>query len=179
MIFMSQIRMTRPEWSHQFGLWYQDHLSMMRSVPGIHSAQRFETTLDDLPLSLAMYTISGPDLFKDPYYLQVRGLHEWSAYHNTAHYKRNLFSGLNYAPEVMRDQELLVADRNEPDQSLEGFTWLTATGLDLSTPVRGIAVVHRDYAERHRPDIVRYVPVTGAREADLFPQAQTVGTLSA
>lgn len=171
MIFMSQIRMSRTEWLHQFGLWYQYHLSMMRSVPGVTSAQRFETASSGQPPSLAMYGFASPDVFEDPYYQEVRGMREWLPYNDTTQYKRNLFSGLDTAPDVRRHQRLLVADRSKPDSALANFTWLTTVGADFSTPVRGISVVSETEARRFEgSDVGIFVPVTGTRDSDLFPR---------
>ena len=172
MIFMSQSTMVRTEWLYQFGLWYQYHLSMMRSVPGIRSAQRFETAHPAHPASLALYTVPGPEIFKDPCYLEVRGLREWLPFIDKSFHKRNLFDGLEAAPEVSMDCRLLVADRDEPDASLTGLNWLTAVGLDFSPRFRGLAVVRADVdrALNVCNDLAVYVPVSGYRDPELFPK---------
>ena len=172
MIFMSQSTMVRTEWLYQFGLWYQYHLSMMRSVPGIRSAQRFETAHPAHPASLALYTVPGPEIFKDPYYLEVRGLREWLPFIDKSFHRRNLFDGLEAAPEVSKNCRLLIADRDEPDASLTGFNWLTTVGLDFSTRFRGLAVVRAD-ADRAlnvSNDVAVYVPVSGYRDPELCPK---------
>lgn len=148
MIFMSQSGLLEPARLAQWDAWYVEHLRIMRTVPGITSAQRFLTDSAGHSPSLAMYTVASPDVFRDPYYLSVRGMGEWQPLIDTRYYRRNLFSGLDQAPRVAAGAVLLVADRGQPDPSLGSpiapatwtMTWLQATGLDMSTPYRGIAV---------------------------------------
>jgi hypothetical protein len=108
-----------------------------------------------------MYTVESDSVFRDPYYLSIRGMGEWKPLIDARFYHRNLFSGLDVAPTVRRDQFLIIADRPEPDPSM-GLAWLQAVGLDKSTPWRGLAVVEADSV--HKLEGVRigvYVPVTG------------------
>jgi hypothetical protein len=118
-----------------------EHLDLMRSVPGFHSAQRFKTTSPGYSPSTAMYTLESADVFDDPYYLSKRGMGEWKPLIDMRYYKRNLFEGLDVAPHVAADQVLLMADRDEPDTALKGMTWLRAVAIDRSTPCRGIQVI--------------------------------------
>jgi hypothetical protein len=69
----------------------------------------------------------------------------WLPLMDRNHYHRNLFAGLDSAPEVPDTGWLLVADRDEPEPMLGGiaWTWLEAVGLDRSTPYRGVVVVSR------------------------------------
>ena len=143
MIFMSQSGLTDPVRETQWDAWYVEHLRLMRSVPGFGSAQRFKTTSAGCSPSLAMYTVASEDVFKDPYYLSVRGMGEWASLIDRRYYHRNLFEGLDVAPPVPADGILLVADRSEPDAALEGMAWLRAAAIDRSTPYRGIRVIQR------------------------------------
>ncbi len=141
MIFMSQSGLLDPSREADWDLWYVDHLDLMRSVPGFHSAQRFKTKSPGYSPSTAMYTLESADVFNDPYYLSKRGMGEWKPLIDTRWYKRNLFDGLDVAPHVADDQVLLMADRAAPDAALPGMTWLRAVAIDKSTPYRGIKVV--------------------------------------
>jgi len=133
-----------PEWD----AWYVEHLRIMLTVPGILSAQRFKVETPGRPPSLAIYTVASADVFRDPYYLSVRGMGEWLPLIDRRYYRRNLFEGLDAAPEVTEGQVLVVADRERPDDSPGiKLAWLKAAGLDRSTPYRGIAVVARAAAE--------------------------------
>lgn len=141
MIFMSQTGILDARREAEWDRWYEEHLRIMASVPGVTSAQRFRTSTSDYPPSLALYTVASADVFQDAYYLSIRGLGEWESLVDRHHYRRNLFDGLNIAPAVPSDRCLLVADRDTPQHHSVNFVWLRAIAIDKSTPYRGIAVV--------------------------------------
>ena len=76
MIFMSQSGLTDPSGEKAWAAWYADHVSIMVTVRGITSAQRFITTTPGYPQSLAMYSVASAAVFDDPYYRSVRGMGE-------------------------------------------------------------------------------------------------------
>ena len=149
MIFMSQTGLTDLTREKEWDAWYVEHLRIMLTVPGIASAQRFKTDSPGHSPSLAMYTIASAEVFRDPYYLSVRGMGEWLPLVPKQDYHRNLFEGLDAAPDVAEDNVLIVADRDRPGPGPQGvtLTWLKAVGIDLSTPYRGIAIVKRAAAD--------------------------------
>lgn len=150
MIFMSQSGLAAAEREPEWDRWYADHLAIMLTVDGIDSAQRFKTASAGHPPSLAIYTIASEAVFRDVHYQKIRGMGAWAPLIVKAHYRRNLFDGRADAPAVADDQVLLVFDRPAPDARVTGIgiDWLTAAGLDRSTPFRGIAVVPRTSVER-------------------------------
>ncbi len=152
MIFMSQTGMLDASREAEWDRWYEGHLAIMASVPGVTSAQRFRTSTPGFPPSLAMYTVTSADVFQDAYYLSIRGLGEWDALVDRRHYRRNLFEGLQFAPAVPPARRLLVADREAPENGPVKFVWLRAVALDKSTPYRGIAVVDAATANRIASD---------------------------
>jgi hypothetical protein len=160
MIFTSQSGLTDTRRAADWDLWYVDHLRIMLTVPGIFSAQRFQTDAPGRSPSLAMYSIAGADVFDDPYYRSVRGLGEWQPLVDSRYYQRNLFSGLDRAPPVDRASYLLVADRPSEDPALAdlGLTWLICIGIDRSTVLRGIGVVTA--RPEPRAGVAIYRPVT-------------------
>ena len=160
MIFMSQSGLTDPAREAEWDVWYEDHLRLMRTVPGFGSAQRFKTKSAGYSPSLAMYTLASENVFSDPYYLSVRGMGEWKPLIDLQYYKRNLFEGLGSAPRVSADSVLLVADRSEPEARLDGMTWLRAIAIDKSTPYRGIRVIKESEVKEWRdtPNLGIYLP---------------------
>ena len=148
MIFMSQSGLTDPTREKEWDAWYVEHLRIMLTVPGIASAQRFKTDSPGYSPSLALYTVASAAVFRDPYYLSVRGMGEWLPLVPKQHYHRNLIEGLDTAPDVPEDSVLIVADRDRPGPGPQGvtLTWLKAVGIDLSTPYRGIGIVKRTAA---------------------------------
>jgi hypothetical protein len=167
MIFMSQSGLSDPAREADWDAWYVEHLRIMVTVPAIGSAQRFKTVSPGHAPSLAMYSVASADVFADPYYQRVRGMGEWLPLIDTRYYRRNLFAGLDAAPDVGDDSVLLVVDREHP-APVRGLTltWLEAVGLDRSTPHRGIAVAERTAADAlgghgvgmYRPVTARCVP---------------------
>jgi hypothetical protein len=152
MIFMSQSGITDPTKQPEWAQWYVEHLRIMRTVDGITSAERFQTTAPNWPPSLAMYSIRSPEVFVDPYYQKIRGMGPWLTLIDKRFYQRNLFEGVAaadlLAPEVPQGSVLVVTDQTQPSISGAGsalasatFTWLRAVGLDQSTPYRGICVM--------------------------------------
>ncbi len=143
MIFISQSGLTDNSRAADWDAWYVEHLRIMATVPGVSSAQRFKTDTPGSSPSLAIYSVTSADVFKDPYYLSVRGMGEWLTLIDRRYYKRNLFSGLEHAPLVADDARMLVADRQSVEGSIAGitFTWLKCEGIDHSTPYRGLAVI--------------------------------------
>jgi hypothetical protein len=169
MIFMSQSGLTDSAREHEWDQWYIRHLDIMATVPRVGSTQRFKTSAPGHPPSLAMYSVASEQVFSDPYYLSVRGMGEWLALIDRRFYRRNLFAGLDRAPNVSEEHVLLIADRPVPDPALAGlrWTWLECVGIDRSTPYRGMAVVDRAIAKHldDAHDIAVYRPVTICREA--------------
>jgi hypothetical protein len=167
MIFMSQSGLVDPARAREWDAWYVEHLRVMVTVPGIGSAQRFKTQSSGYPPSLAMYSIASDDVFLDPYYQRVRGMGEWRPLIDKRYYRRNLFRGLETAPDVPDHRALVVVDRDRP-AAVPGvtLTWLETVGLDRSTPYRGIAVVVPEAAEAlaghdvgvYRPATARLAP---------------------
>src|SRR5262245_35983903 len=100
MIFMSQSGLLDGAREREWDAWYGEHLRVMATVPGIGSAQRFKTASSGHPPSLAMYSVASAEVFADPYYQRVRGMGAWLPLIDTRHYRRNLFAGLDVAPDV-------------------------------------------------------------------------------
>lgn len=163
---MSQSGLLDPAREREWDAWYVEHLLVMVTVPGISSAQRFTTGSPGYSPSLAMYSVASADVFADPYYQRVRGMGEWLPLIDRRHYHRNLFAGLDAAPDVPDGCALVVVDRAPAELPGLELTWLEAVGLDRSTPYRGIAVVTRAAAEAlagygigvYRPVAARTVP---------------------
>jgi hypothetical protein len=164
MIFMSQSGLTVPERQAEWDRWYLAHLQVMLTVKGIDSAQRFVLIQGDNAPSLALYTIVSPDVFQDAYYLRIRGMGEWLPLIDRRHYRRNLFTVLEAAPDVPETHVLLIADRDQPEPRLAGiaWTWLEAVALDRVPPYRGLAVVSSaDAIDEGSAAVASYRPVTG------------------
>jgi len=165
MIFTSQSGLTDASRAAAWDDWYIGHLEAMAAVPGIGSAQRFAALESGPPPSLAMYSVASAAVFDSEIYRRTRGMGPWQPLIDQRHYHRNLFDGLQTAPDVAAAATLLVIDRETPVSAGPAVTWLRAVGLDRSTPYRGLAVLPDiDVARRQAAAIdglvALYRPVT-------------------
>ena len=149
MIFTSESGLTDPSRMAEWDLWYRSHLAAMVAVPGITSAQRFRALDSGCPPSLAMYTVALPEVFGSDTYLRTRGMGRFLPLVDRRLHRRNLFEGLDAAPEVPSGGILLVADRAAADPAAPGIVWLRAVAIDRSTPYRGIAAFPDLASARH------------------------------
>jgi RimJ/RimL family protein N-acetyltransferase len=176
MIFFSESGLIEPSRLAEWSEWYKSHLAAMASVPGVLSAQRFAALDRGVPPSLAMYTVTSPATFESETYLRVRGMGPWVGLVDATQHRRNLFGGLDTAPEIPEGGVLAVADRAEP-QVIGGLTWLASAGLDRSIPYRGIGVFP-DAASARRTTggkAAIYRPVTARYAGTPEPHANSFG----
>jgi RimJ/RimL family protein N-acetyltransferase len=159
MIFFSESALIEPSRLPEWAAWYKGHLAAMTSVPGVLSAQRFAALDRGVPSSLAMYTVTSPAVFQSDIYLSVRGMGPWVGLVDETQHRRNLFDGLDTAPEIPEGGVLAVADRAAPDDTA-GLTWLSSAGIDRTTPCRGIGVF---------PDVASARRATGGKAAIYRP----------
>jgi RimJ/RimL family protein N-acetyltransferase len=183
MIFTSESGLVEPSRKAEWDEWYRGHLAAMAAVPGVLSAQRFRALDPGCPPSLAMYTVTSPAVFEGEIYLRTRGMGPWVGVVDETQHRRNLFQGLDAAPEVGEGQILLVAERAAPERA-EGFEWLRTVGFDRSTPYRGIAVAAgaasaRRLAATLNGQVALYRPITaryaGAEQPRRNPFGQEIG----
>jgi hypothetical protein len=85
---------------------------------------------------------------------------------------RNLFEGLDEAPEVPDDARLIVIDSEQPDVKLEGLnvTWLKNAGLDRTTPYRGLVIVDQATAKKYLRTSDKRIRVFVARMPRMLAQ---------
>src|SRR6266853_1159389 len=133
MIFTSESGLTDPCRIAEWDVWYRGHLAAMVAVPGVTSAQRFRSLDEGPPPSLAMYTVASPAVFESDIYLRTRGMGPFVPLVDRRLHRRNLFEGLDAAPDVPIGGILLVADRTVPDPTAQRIVWLKAVAIDRST----------------------------------------------
>jgi hypothetical protein len=166
-IYMVQHVFARPDWEEEWHVWYDANLTVLLGVQGFRTGQRFKALEGSPPRYLAIYTVDSPEIFESRGYRDVGGGGANSQRFRPAYqvWIRNLFEGIPTAPAVRCDEYLVCMDGETRDHELRDMpvTWLEATGLDQSTPYRGIAVVKpRQLAlVRGRPDLTVYRPITG------------------
>ena len=134
-----QLRSRQEEWDK----WYENHLNKLLSMPGFVSTQRFRCLCPHPSPYLAMHCVPGPQFFESDAYRQKGGRDatgEWQSLMTNWH--RNLFKGLDAAPDVRDGEVLLVTeiDAGSPALKRWKFAWLDNVGLDQTIGRRGIAV---------------------------------------
>ena len=165
MIFTSESGLTNPSRIAEWDAWYRGHLAAMAAVPGISSAQRFRALDAGHPPSLALYTVASPAVFESESYLRARGMGPFLSVVDERMHRRNLFAGLDAAPDVPMGGILLVADRAAPEPAPPGIIWLRAVALDRSVAHRAIAdfpdvASARQAAARLDGMVALYTPMT-------------------
>jgi len=144
-IYMVEHTFALPELEAEWNAWYGGNLQVLLSVPGIGSAQRFRVAETSPPRYMAMYTVAGPEVFESDAYRNAGGGGANSMRFRPAYrvWVRNLFAGIETAPEVQPAQRLLALDAPDGPRTLAGITlaWGQAIALHRTTPWRGLAVV--------------------------------------
>jgi hypothetical protein len=147
MIYMVEHTFSLPELEDEWNSWYSGNLRVLLSVPGIDSAQRFRVPATTPPRYMAMYTLSGPEVFDSAAYRDAGGGGANSVRFRPAYqvWVRNFFAGIDEAPEVGAGQYLVTVDATQPRHDVPGVVlqWGRAVALHMTTPFRGLAVVER------------------------------------
>lgn len=144
MIYAVELDLTDRARRREWDAWYLAHMHKLLRVPGISSAQRFESVAPTPSPFLALYSVTSGNVLQGPDYRSVGGpasTGEWRALH--ANWHRNVFSGLREAPYVGADQHLVVLDRMDdaaPPLPAEADV-LRSDSLDRSVAERGLRVI--------------------------------------
>lgn len=150
MLYMVELDFQHASREVEWNKWYEEHLAELLSMPGLGSAQRFKCLCPHPSPYLAVYSVPGPQFFESDAYRQKGGrgsTGEWKPLMTNWH--RNLYQGLDIAPEVREDQMLIVTEVDSSSPALKHWTfnWLDNAGLDQTIGRRGIAVVPTEDAE--------------------------------
>jgi len=142
MIYMVEMDLKDKSLLPQFHEWYRGHVRFLLSIPGIISAQRFESIATTASPFLAIYGLANPHVLSSEAYTAKAGpdsTKEWKA--RLTNWHRNLLDGAD-APVVPRDGWLTLVDRlTDQAPRLPGScTAHKPAGLDRSMIERGILV---------------------------------------
>ena len=158
---------TEAEWND----WYSEMkpIPLLLSVDGFNSAQRFKG-LGVPPSYLALYSVESLDVLSSASYKGAGGgdfrTDHWKPF--VSMWTRDFYAGVEQAPEIDRDQLLLIIDSDEPNWRIDiPVIWLECAGLDRTARFRGLAAVTAsvwDELRPRHPAIRAYKPLT-VREA--------------
>ena len=168
MIYMVEHTFSMPQLEDEWNAWYAGNLRLLLSVPGIESAQRFRIANTEPPRYMAMYTVAGPEVFDSEAYRNAGGGGANSVRFRPAYqvWIRNIFAGIDVAPEVRPGERLISIDADRALDDLPGVAlqWGRSVALHRTTSLRGLAAVAAATAQQlpARPELTVYEP-HGAR----------------
>ncbi len=172
-LYMVQHAFSRPDWEEEWNAWYGGNLKVLMSVPGFRTGERFKALNGSPPRYMAVYTVDSPDVFESQRYLEAGGGGTNSQRFRPAYqvWIRNLFEGIDAAPEIRAGEYLVSLDGSARDLDVPGvqLTWLESTGFHMTTPYRGIGVAKQDQAEIlcKMSSVTVYQPIT-AQQGPLY-----------
>ena len=122
-----------------FDGFYERHISMLLTIPGFLTAQRFECVHAARAPFLAVYQLAGPEVMDSEAYRSKAGrvsvAEEFRA--RMTNWDRNLLQGgIDHLK--VREGTLSLADRPSAEELPAGFTQLKVVGLDRTTAWRGV-----------------------------------------
>jgi hypothetical protein len=168
MIYTVECAFADPAREDAWNAWYDaEKLAALLSVPGFRTSQRFRALADTPVPYLAIHSIRDAGVLDQPVYRDVGGgtFSGWDAL--VTGWDRNLFTGMEAAPEVPPGDCLVLLDDPAAAHAAPeaAFTWLDIAGLDRTTQRRGLAIVGRATGTRlarDRANTLRvYAPITG------------------
>lgn len=150
MIYMVECAFTEPAREVAWNAFYDaDKLPTLLALPGFRASQRFRAILDTPAPYLAVHSVRDAAAFEQASYRAAGGgtFVGWDELVTNWH--RNLFTGMEAAPEVAATDRLVMLDDPAMAHAARGatFTWLDIAGLDCTTARRGLAIVDRATGE--------------------------------
>jgi len=170
MIYTVECAFTEPARETAWNAYYDtEKLPTLLALPGFRASQRFRAIMHTPAPYLAIHSVRDATVLAQAAYRNAGGgtFHGWDALVTNWH--RNLFTGMEAAPEVSADDCLVMLDDPPAAAALPGveFAWLEIAGLDRTAERRGLAVVGRETGAslaRDRAEIVRVFAPIGGRQ---------------
>jgi hypothetical protein len=172
-IYTVECAFTDPAREAEWNLHYSgEKLDNLLRLPGWLTSQRFRAITPMAAPYFAMHTLRDEGVLGRQYKSVGGGVFGgWEGC--IANWRRNLFAGIDEAPEVEPGSCLLVLEDRAAVDRLSGitFAWMEACGLDRSVPRLGIAVAERavgdGLAAAHSEILRVYEPIM-ARKVSLL-----------
>lgn len=173
MIYTVECAFTDPAREDEWNRHYSgEKLDNLLRLPGWRTSQRLRAITPMAAPYFAMHTLRDADVLGRQYGSIGGGVFGgWEGF--IANWNRNLFAGIDVAPDVAADCCLVVAEdaaaaARFPDLA---FAWMESCGLDRSVPMLGLAVVGRAegevLAEKHVGTLRVYEPIMARKVSPL------------
>ena len=130
-----------------FDKFYNKHITMLLTIDGFFSAQRYETTHEARAPFLAVYKLRDPGVMESTNYTSKAGRTSVNPTFRDkmSNWDRNLVQGDIDTMNVPDGGEMVLIDRLTPDSPPlpEGFTALEIVGLDATIVQRGVRIIKK------------------------------------
>ena len=127
-----------------FNCFYHKHITMLLSIDGFLSAQRYECTHEARSPFLAVYRLKDPDVMTSEGYTSRAGRDSVDPVFKAkmTNWDRNLVQGDIENMDVADNGWMVLIDRRSADSAPlpEGFTSLSIVGLDATIVERGVMI---------------------------------------
>ena len=171
--YMVELSFPFPDERPGFEAFYSRHISMLLSIEGFRSAQRFEATQEAAAPLMAIYELDSPEVLSSAGYTSCAGPTSVSETYRPKmlNWDRNVVVGPELRLDVPDDGWLLLVDRKTSDSPLlpAGVLAYLPAGLDRTVVERGVQVgmgAAPDVPAQAPGLIVRFMrPLHGRREA--------------
>ena len=167
MIYMVECAFTDAAREAAWNAWYDsEKLPALLTVPGFRASQRFRAITETSAPYLAIHSLREAAVLEQAAYRGIGGgtFGGWDDL--VSNWRRNLFAGMEAAPEVSPAQCLVLTDDPAAADAIPEaeFAWLEIAGLDRTTERRGLAVADSAAGARmarEAADILRvFAPIT-------------------
>jgi len=172
MIYTVECAFSDPAREADWNAYYSGpKLAAVLSVPGFRTSQRFRAITPCAAPYYAMHSLRDADVLGAQYKGVGGGSFGGGWDEMIYNWHRNLFAGLDMAPEVPADACLLVLDDPVGDDAVGevDFAWLDIAGLDRSVKRRGLAIADRAIGEKivatHGEAVRLFEPITERRHS--------------
>lgn len=142
--YMVEMHYPATEDRAQFDAFYWKHISMLLSIDGFQSAQRYECTPEARAPFLAVYRLRDLGVLESENYTSQAGRNSVDPAFRAkmSNWDRNLVQGDIANMDVPEDGWMVLIDRLTPDSPPlpDGFTPLEIVGLDATIAQRGVRI---------------------------------------
>lgn len=128
----------------KFDEFYAKHITMLLTIDGFLSAQRYECTHEAKAPFLAVYRLRGPEVMTSDAYTSRAGRNSVNPTYRArmSNWDRNLAQGDIETLDLAHGESMVLIDRLTADSPPlpDGFTPLEIVGLDKTIAQRGVRV---------------------------------------
>ncbi|NKB59109.1 MAG: hypothetical protein GKS00_22510 [Alphaproteobacteria bacterium] len=146
--YMVEMHYPATEDRAQFDEFYWKHISMLLTIDGFQSAQRYECTHEARAPFLAVYKLRDPGVMESENYTSKAGRNSVNPTFRAkmTNWDRNLVQGDIADMDVPEGGSMTLIDRLTPDSTPlpDGFTPLEIVGLDATIVQRGVRIGAND-----------------------------------